>query len=81
MKRIECLLKIAGIKFKFLKLRNPFSQTSGLVVKTVKRKRGISFSTSCHHGRRQRGAGEPWPPWIFKHGTNISLAISNMVFF
>jgi len=24
------------------------------------------------HGRRQRGAGGPWPPpWIFKHGTNI----------
>jgi len=22
-------------------------------------------------GRRQRGAGGPWPPWIFKHGTNI----------
>jgi len=23
------------------------------------------------HGRRQRGAGGPWPPWIFIHGTNI----------
>jgi len=23
------------------------------------------------HGRRQRGAGVPHPPWIFIHGTNI----------
>jgi len=21
----------------------------------------------CKHGRRQRGAGGPWPSWIFKH--------------
>jgi len=31
MKRIESLLKIASIKFKVLKVRNPFSQTSGFV--------------------------------------------------
>jgi len=30
----------------------------------------VYYCTSVH-GRRQRGADEPWPPWIFKHGTNI----------
>jgi len=34
----------------------------------------ISLNANCFvggHERRQRGAGEPCPPWIFKHGTNI----------
>jgi len=26
---------------------------------------------TSNRGRRQRGAGEPWPSWIFIHGTNI----------
>jgi len=31
MKRIESLLKVAGMKFRVLKLGNPFSQMSGYV--------------------------------------------------
>jgi len=41
VKRIENLLKIAGIKF-VLKLGNPFSQkVSFLVIKAIKCKRGM----------------------------------------
>jgi len=45
MKRIEILLKIAGMKFeiKNLKIRFHKCQVSFLVVKTVKCKRGIKF--------------------------------------
>jgi len=45
MKRIESLLRIAGMKFEFLKLEIRFRkrQVSFLVVKTVKCKRGISY--------------------------------------
>jgi len=44
MKRIESLLKIAGIKFEFqnLEIRFHRRQVSFVVVKTVKFKRGIS---------------------------------------
>jgi len=31
----------------------------------------VTFIEYYKHGRRHRGAGGPWPPWIFKHGTNI----------
>jgi len=33
----------------------------------------LVFESSCHLllGCRQLGAGGPWPPWIFKYGTNI----------
>jgi len=43
MKRIEGLLKIAGMKFKFLKLEIRFHkrQVSFLIVKTASCKRGI----------------------------------------
>jgi len=33
------------------------------------------------HGRRQRGAGGPWPPWVFKHGTNIVDGGLKVLFF
>jgi len=54
MKRIESLIKIAGIKFEFknLEIRFHKRQVSFLVIKTVKCKRGISekfnfFNTGC----------------------------------
>jgi len=45
MKRIESLLKIAGIKFEFYKLEIRFHkrQVSFLFVKTAKCKRGIKY--------------------------------------
>jgi len=45
MKRIESLLKIAVVKFKFenLEIRFYKRQVSFLVVKTVKCKRGITY--------------------------------------
>jgi len=33
------------------------------------------------HGRRQWRSGEPWTPWIFKHGTNIVDRSLKVLFF
>jgi len=50
MKRIESLLKIAGVKFEFQNLEICFHkrQVSFLVVKTIKCKRGITFENESH---------------------------------
>jgi len=49
IKRIESLIKIAGIKFEFknFEIRFHKRQVSFLVIKTVKCKRGISVSKMC----------------------------------
>jgi len=49
MKRIESLLKIAGLKFEFqnLEIRFHKRQASFLVVKTVKCERGISVKVGA----------------------------------
>jgi len=55
MKKIESLLKIAGMKFEFLNLENRFHkrQVSFLVVKIVKCKRTLvsqEGDTGCFYG-------------------------------
>jgi len=46
-----------------------------LAISSLKMKQIVVFlfcsSRAVEHGRRQPGTKEPWPPWIFKHGTNI----------